>query len=187
VSNSPAASTRRLRKALLIAHVVASVGWLGVSFAMFTLAVTARATARATARHSAYWAMHLLAEVLVIPVSLVALVTGIGTGLATSWGVLRYRWVVTKLVVTTVAVGLSVFALPTRTAVALRASSAPVDTATVHRAGTDLIVAASVSTTLYLSLTVVAVLKPWGRTVWGRRSRQAGAPPAASRTAGRAM
>lgn len=35
-------------------------------------------------------------------------------------------------------------------------------------AGTRLIVASSVSVALYLSLTAISILKPWGRTARGR-------------------
>lgn len=161
---------RSWRRTLLIAHVVTSVGWLGVSFAMLALAITARATRDIGSKHSAYWAMNLLVDVVVGPASLAALLTGIVIGLATPWGVLRYRWVVLKLVANIVAAGLSLFLLPVRTGAALRAS-ASVDPAAIRHTGTDLIAASSVSITLYAAMTAVSVVKPWGRTRWGVRQR----------------
>lgn len=159
------------RRTVLIAHVVTSVGWLGASFAMLALAITAKATHDLGSKHSAYWAMNLLADVVVGPASLAALLTGVVIGLATPWGVLRYRWVVVKLVANIVAAGLSLFVLPVRTGAALDATATPVDAAVARGAGTDLIIASSVSTTLYVTLTVIAVVKPWGRTGWGARQR----------------
>jgi hypothetical protein len=160
---------------LLVAHIAVSVAWLGVALMMLTLAITARTTPSRTNAHSAYWAMHLLAEVLDLPLSLTVLLTGISLGLGTSWGLLRYRWVVAKLSLTIVAVGLSLLALPAQTGSALRASAPAGDLAAMQSAGTNLIIAASVSISLYLTLTAVSVVKPWGRTARG--SQLAGQPP----------
>jgi hypothetical protein len=161
--------TRPQRKALLVAHIALSVAWLGTALVMLTLAITARTTASRTNANSAYWAMHLLVQVLVTPLSLTILVIGISLAAGTSWGLLRYRWVVTKLSLTIVAVGLSVLALPAQTGSALRASEPGGDLIAMHSAGTYLIIAASVSISLYLTLTTVSVFKPWGRTARGSR------------------
>ena len=44
-------------------------------------------------------------------------------------------------------------------------------------AGTRLVIAGSVSVALYLALTAVSVLKPWGRTTRGRRHAGRSAHP----------
>lgn len=161
--------TRQQRNMMLVLHIAVSVGWLGVSLVMLTLAITARITGSGTSAHSAYWAMHLLAQFLVIPLSLSVLAIGIAVGLGTSWGLLRYRWVVIKLSLTVIAVGLSLLALPAQTGSALHASGPDGDLAAMHSAGTNLIIAASVSIVLYLALTTLSVFKPWGRTARGSR------------------
>lgn len=159
--------TRQQRNTMLVVHIAVSVAWLGVSLVMLTLAITARITGSRTNAHSAYWAMHLLAQVLVIPLSLSVLAIGIAVGLGTSWGLLRYRWVVTKLSLTIIAVGLSLLALPAQTGSALHASGPDGDLAAMHSAGSNLIIAASVSINLYLAMTILSVFKPWGRTARG--------------------
>jgi hypothetical protein len=169
---STTARTRRLirtrRRAMLTLHIALSVGWLGASMGMLTLAIAARAGRPAGHARSAYWAMHLLADVLLVPLSLGVLLIGVLVAATTPWGLLRHRWVLVKLVATCAAVVLSLLALPAMTEIAYRAATqhAP---AAERSAGTRLIIAGSVSVALYLSLTAISVLKPWGRTAHGRR------------------
>lgn len=71
---------------------------------MLTLAITG-CFSQAARAHGAYWAMHLFADVRVMPVSIAALLTGILLGPSRPWGLLRYQWVLTKLIATSTAVG----------------------------------------------------------------------------------
>lgn len=168
----PAATRLRLsrtqRKALLVVHVASSVGWLGVSLAMLVLAVGGRTSPPTAGAHHAYWAMRLFADTLVVPLSLAALASGILIGLGTPWGLLRHRWVLTKLVLTTIATGLSIFALRPQIAVAYHVSGTAGDAGALARAGSSLLAAGSVSVSLYLFITIVSVFKPWGPTRYGR-------------------
>ncbi len=87
----PRRLTRTRRRALVTLHVALSVGWLGGSMVMLTLAIAARASQPAAGTRSAYWAMHLLADVLLIPLSLSVLLIGVLVAATTPWGLLRYR------------------------------------------------------------------------------------------------
>ena len=149
-------------------HIALAVGWLGASMVMLTLAVAARASQSAEQARGGYWAMQLVADVLLIPLSLSVLLTGILVAVTSPWGLLRYWWVTIKLIATCAAVTLSLLALPALTRVAYRDALRHVIPAE-HSAGSRLIIAASVSVVLYLSLTAVSVLKPWGRTGRGLR------------------
>jgi hypothetical protein len=178
----PRRVTSTQRRLLLSVHVALSVGWLGASMVMLVLAIAARASQPGEHASSAYWAMHLLADVLLIPLSLSVLLVGVAVGSATPWGLLRYRWVLVKLLATSAAVVLSLLALPAMTDAAYRAATQHA-LAAERSAGTRLIIAGSVSVALYLSLTAISVLKPWGRTARGeRRARQTDTPGADSRT-----
>ena len=167
-----AATSRRLarpqRRILLTLHVALSVGWLGASMVMLTLAIAARAGRPGQDARSAYWAMHLLADSLLVPLSLSVLLVGIVVAVTTPWGLLRHRWVLVKLIATCGAVLLSLAALPAMTSVAYRYAIMG-ELAAERSAGTRLIIAGSVSVVLYLSLTAISILKPWGRTARGQR------------------
>ena len=160
--------TRAQRRMLVTLHVALSVGWLGASMAMMTLAIAARAGQPAAHMRSAYWAMHLLTDVLLIPLSLSVLSIGVLVAATGPWGLLRHRWVLVKLLATCAAVLLSLLALPTMTWIAYQDATQHA-LAAARDAGTRLIIASSVSVALYLSLTAISILKPWGRTARGRR------------------
>lgn len=70
---------------------------------------------------------------------------------------------------------LSLLALPAMTCIAYQDATRRA-LASERGARTRLIIASSVSVALYLSLTVISVFKPWGRTARGRRHASQLAP-----------
>jgi hypothetical protein len=157
-----------LRKAVVTAHVVTSVGWLGAEAVLLVLAASVLAGADPGAAYPAAW---LIGWTMLGPLSVAAWVVGVVSAIGTPWGLLRYRWVVTKLALTTVMTGLVVFRLlpNLRAAADLYAPGAggPLDGGTAaalpqaDRVG--LLVASSVATALLVFTTAVSVYKPWGR------------------------
>ncbi len=162
--------TRRLtpttRKWLLLLHIVTSVGWLGLNVGNLTLAVTGIMTEDPTTQHTALGAMYLVGGALLIPVSLLALGSGLLLGFYSKWGVVRYRWVLVKLVLTVVAVVLIPLSLlPGLRELADMMAVTPADElADVDAVALDMLSAGVVSTSMYLTNTILSVLKPWGRT-----------------------
>ncbi len=154
----------------MVAHVVTSVGWLGVSLALLVLALTGRSTQDAVLRQGAYRVMELLAGVLVPPLAVLALASGVALGALTRWGLVRHTWVLTKLVLTTGAIVLTLFVLQAQIAVAAAQATDPRDPAAAQRAGIALVVAGVVSVAIYVTATVLSVFTPWGLTRWGRRA-----------------
>jgi hypothetical protein len=140
-----------LRRLTLTVHVMVSVGWLGLTLALLTLGVEGRAARD----RAAYGAMRVLADVLIVPVALVALVTGVLLGVGTRWGLIRHWWVAAKLVLT-LAAAASIFALRPLTHEAAANGGAGMT-------GISAIVAPSVALTVYGTATVLSVYKPWGR------------------------
>jgi hypothetical protein len=85
------------RNALLTAHIMISVGLLGDSAGFLAVAVRLSNTSDAAARLELVNVLNMFSTVFGIPLSFGAIVTGIGLGLGTKWGVFRYPWVVAKL------------------------------------------------------------------------------------------
>jgi hypothetical protein len=81
---------------VLTVHIAGSVAILGDSVAFLGITLWARSQQPAEA-HAAYEILGMLSLVFGIPLSFVALITGIILGLGTRWGVFRYPWVITKL------------------------------------------------------------------------------------------
>ena len=170
MSTTARTATRRLtpttHKLLLLLHIVVSVGWLGLNVGNLTLAITGLTTDDPGTQHAAFGAMYLIGGPLLIPVSLLALASGVLLGMYTKWGLIRYRWVLVKLTLTVVAVVL----IPLSLLPGLRELSALMaDTPSDRLADTgslalDMLAAGLVSTSMYVTNAVLSVLKPWGRT-----------------------
>jgi hypothetical protein len=146
----------RWRKALLTVHVVTAVGWLGIDLVQLTLGL-----AGLTGSDPAvvYPALGLIGTVLFVPASFLVWLVGILNSVLTPWGLLKHWWVAVKLVLTTVMLGLVVFALRPSLVAALELGAALPD-----RERLDLVIAPMVSSTLLVAATVLSTYKPWGRT-----------------------
>ena len=162
------------RRWWLIVHIISSVSWLGISIAMLTLAITAK-LGDADIKGYAYWTMHLLVSRLVIPAALISLLSGVVVGLTTPWGLVKHTWVLVKLVLTLVTTVLTTFLLRPAINQAYEHSVPRVALSAddLERVGISLISAGIVSTSIYTFAAILSVLKPWGRTPWGRTARRA--------------
>ncbi|MGI5469834.1 DUF2269 domain-containing protein [Streptomyces sp. CA-132043] len=185
--------SRPARRATLVVHVVVSVAWLGLTLGLLALGIAAAAAAAedgasgstgttsgagasSTAGTSsaavdlaraAYRSMKVFVDWLIVPLALLTLVTGLVLSLGTPWGLARHRWVVTKFWLTLGAVAATVFALRTQ----VNSAAAAVTAGRPVPPEVDLVAAPAVALTLYVFLTAVSVLKPWGPTARGRRLR----------------
>lgn len=159
---------------MLSAHVCASVGWLGLSLCLLTLALNALGSGTGSAAVS-YPAMKLLVDWVLFPLALLSWASGLVLALGTHWGLARHRWVWVKFWATSAALVASALAFRAGVNEAYHAVRAgePVN-------GVDLVFPPAVSLSLYVFLAVVSVLKPWGLTARGRRHQRA---RAARRTA----
>ncbi|MGP3999983.1 DUF2269 domain-containing protein [Streptomyces sp. 8N706] len=167
--------SRPARRATLVVHVCASVGWLGLTTGLLVLGITAVGTGSAATAEAAYRSMKIFGDWLVVPVSLLSLVSGVVLALGTPWGLARHRWVLTKFWITLAAVIASIVALRSHIDDAAAAVAAGLP---VGATATDLVVAPSVATAAYLFATAISVLKPWGLTRRGQRARDTARSPA---------
>ncbi|MEV4733015.1 DUF2269 domain-containing protein [Saccharopolyspora sp. NPDC049426] len=92
-----------VRKVALTAHVASSVGWFGAVAAFLALAVAGLASGDPEAARAAYLAMELTGWFVIVPLSLLSLITGVVQALGTQWGLFRHYWVLVKFVITALA------------------------------------------------------------------------------------
>jgi hypothetical protein len=145
----------RWRKAVLTVHVVTAVGWLGVDLVLLTFGVAGLTGADPEV---VYPAQSLIGRVLFAPLSVLVWLVGVVNAVGTPWGLLRHRWVLVKLLLTTAMLGLVLFLLlPALTEAGDLADDLP------RRDRITMVVAPSVSSTLLLFATVLSTYKPWGR------------------------
>jgi uncharacterized membrane protein len=98
---------RTARRAVLTAHIIASVGLLGDSAGFLAVAIRGAGTSDPGLADASYELLAMFSVVFGIPLSVVTLLTGIVLGISSKWGVVRHGWVAAKLalVVSVMAVG----------------------------------------------------------------------------------
>ncbi|MBE1535941.1 DUF2269 family protein [Actinomadura algeriensis] len=155
----------RVRKTLLLVHVVASVALVGSVWGLVLLNLTATLTTDAALVEPAYRLMTVLAFGGGIPLSFISLASGIALGIGSKWGVLRHWWVLAKLLllIATIVFG-AVLGQPE--AMAEAASGGDLPTA-ARRWREVAVVAAQLA--MLLTATGLSVFKPRGRVRWPRR------------------
>jgi uncharacterized membrane protein len=153
----------RTRKAVLVTHVIAAGVWLGLDVAMAVLVFTAMSTDDRQTAASALQALQLVTVWPMLTAGLLALASGVLLGLGSKYGLVRYWWVLVKLVLTVALCTLVLFALRggvDEAAAAGRAMAAGVTG--VWNTG-DMAFPPIVSPTALLIAFLLSVFKPWGR------------------------
>ncbi|MEP7356943.1 MAG: hypothetical protein ABI847_06855 [Anaerolineales bacterium] len=165
--------TTRLRKLALMAHIIASVGWMGADAAFLALAVAGLTSQDPQLVPAAYLAMRLTAWYVIIPLSLASLLTGLVQSLGTKWGLFRHYWIVFKLLINVFAnVVLLIHTQPIDRLARAAAESALANGA-LYEARLQLVVAAGGGLLLLLVAATLAVYKPRGLTPDGWRQQRA--------------
>ncbi|HEX4221008.1 MAG TPA: hypothetical protein VHZ97_01460 [Pseudonocardiaceae bacterium] len=154
----------RLRKAVLTSHVIASVAWIGVDLCVLVLGLLGSTSTDPTTQRAAYVVLGPIANLLLIPLPLLALITGIVISVGTPWKLFRHAWVAVSLVATAVAAAAVLFALrPRLSSAADLARTASDPAAAVGMLREQIITASSVALFVLCAVTVINVYKPWGR------------------------
>lgn len=159
---------RRGRQALQVLHYVSSVGWLGVGFCQLTLNVLALTTGVPALRHDAHEIAHVFDRTVLTVLSLGAAVTGILLAVRTPWGLLRHWWVLVKLTLTVTLIGLTPFWSGELIRRAIVATGGPVPGPEYAALRSELLVSSVTIISTLLVVTVISVVKPWGRTPFRR-------------------
>ena len=163
-TTAPTKPTRRLapgtRRALLVVHIVASVGLLGASGSVLLLGVTGTSSDDPELARAAFRFASTSGLVFGIPLSFTALFSGLALALGGKWGLLRYRWVTIKfgLLIATILCGALLIG-PS----ADRLIDSPTDSAAALIAGAAFNVAALVTAT------ALSIYRPgrWRRALRG--------------------
>jgi len=156
--------TSSIRKLGLTVHIIVSVGWVGAVAAFLLLSLTALTSNGSTSR-AAYLAMDIVGRGALLPLSVGALTSGIVQSLGTKWGLFKHYWVLVKLVLTVFATGALFLHQFTAVAEAARLASdaaATFPTLPLQQIGLQLRADAGLALLVLLTITAIAVYKPWG-------------------------
>lgn len=158
----------RLRKWVLTAHIVTSVGWLGAVVAYLALDITATSGEDPQLAGSAYLAMELIVRYAIVPLALASVLIGIVNALGTPWGLFRHYWVLVKLLLTVLATVVLLQETQTVGALAERAAAGEdpreLPGTLLHSVG---------GLVVLFTVLVLSVFKPKGLTRFGWRKQQA--------------
>lgn len=161
------------RKLVLTAHVVTTVGWIGAVIVFLALALIGWTSHDPATVRAAYLVMDPAARLVLVPLALLSLVTGVIQSLGTPWGLFRHYWVVFKLLITVVATGILLIYLDTFARLAAVAGD-PSSALEVVRNASPILHAALALLGLFAAV-ILAIYKPRGMTRYGWR-RQTGTP-----------
>lgn len=158
-----------LRKFVLTAHVVSSVGWLGAVIVFLALALIGLTQQDARTVRGVYLLMQPAGWVVLVPLAFASLLTGLVQAVGTTWGLFRNYWVLFKLVITVFITIVLLIYMQTFSLMAGVAADL----------GTNLELVRNVSPALHAALallmllvaTVLAVYKPRGTTRYGWRKQ----------------
>lgn len=142
-----------------MAHIVFGVSVLGADAALLALASAGLAGA---APQSVYPAMHLLVTVLLVPLALGAVVTGLIQVVVGRWHPLRHWWVLVKLLATGAGTGLAAFVLSPGLAKAAEAATGATAFLTPERQRAYAVILA-VQCVVLVGLAALGVVKPGSR------------------------
>jgi uncharacterized membrane protein len=160
----------KARKAVLAAHVVVSVGWLGIVVSKLALAVAAvrAATADPGLVAAAYRLLDTPVTTVTRGAAVATLVTGVVLSVGTRWGLLQHWWIVTKLALTVGTILLGTQLVDGWTQEAITGTGGGLATA-VGPLGRQLVAVLGLNVALLAAASVISTAKPWGLTARGKR------------------
>jgi hypothetical protein len=161
-----------LRRAMLAAHIICSVGWLGAAAAYLALAVAAEVNRQPLIVRAAWIGMELSGWFVIVPLGCLAYLTGLVLSLGTPWGLFKHYWVVIALVLTMLSLAVLLLHMPSVSTFASLARTA--DDAAINRLGGDVLHPA-LGLLVLIVITVLNVHKPRGLTPYGQH-KQTGEP-----------
>lgn len=161
------------RKFVLLVHLLCSIGWFGSVAVFASLATRGFVSNNAGTERAVYLALRLMTWMIVVPLSLTSVMSGIVASLGTPWGLFRHYWVLAKLLLTLVGTGL----LLLHTQPIDRISDAALRSSIAHEGASQLkfqLLADSAAALVLLAvITAFSVYKPRGLTNYGQRRLRA--------------
>lgn len=161
--------TPRTRKLLLAGHVTASLGWAGALAVFLAHAAVGLISEDPFVMRAAAVAMATCAWLVILPLSLASLVTGVVQAIGTAWGLVKHYWVVFKLVLTVLATAVLLSKLGPISQLALQSLGGDFPPAGGRPLAMSLLVHAVGGLVVVLAAMVLAIWKPAGRLPWAGR------------------
>ncbi|WP_210769188.1 hypothetical protein [Occultella kanbiaonis] len=152
----------RPRRITLVVHLASAGAWLGMDVVLGVLVLSAL---NAPSAPAAAFAVAIGAFVgwPLVAAALLTLLSGVVLGLGSKYGLVRYRWVLVKLIITLVLIGLVVGVLVPSVAELTATASAALGSSGAFELDRQLMFPPVVSTVALVVAMTLSVVKPWGR------------------------
>ncbi len=164
--------TAQWRRLLLLLHVLTSVGFPGAVAGFLALAIAGQTATNAQIARAAYVAMATLTWEVIVPLAAASLIIGIIQSLGTPWGLIRYYWIIIKLILTVIA--LVVLLVQTPVINALSTAALAGDFTGLSGSRTGMILHGAGGLAVLIVATILSIYKPRGMTRYGTAAVQAG-------------
>jgi hypothetical protein len=155
----------RFRKLALLAHIAFSVGWFGAVITYIALTITGLVSRDPQTVRTVYLALDSIGWFVIVPLSIAALFTGLVQSFGTQWGLVRYWWIVAKLVLTVFAIVILIEHMQDVS----RAAHATKDILSFNQHFRPELVHSIGGVLVVLAAMALSVFKPWGLTPYGQR------------------
>lgn len=163
--------TPGLRKFVLVAHIISSVGSLGAVAGFLALAVAGLTSQDAQTMRSVYVAMEVITRSVIVPLIFASLITGLVQSLATTWGLFRHYWILAKLLLTLLTAIVLLLQMDRIVHIAVVAAETALSSADLLGLRRSLVVHAAGGLVVLLVTTTLSVYKPRGLTRYGWRKQ----------------
>jgi hypothetical protein len=157
-----------IRKFVLLLHVLSSVAFVGAVGGFLALAITGAVSADETIVRAVYVSCGLMTWDVIVPLAWASLLIGLLQSMGTAWGLLRYYWVIVKLVLSVIAVAVLMLQTENIGMVAGMALQGPLDGLAGPRSG--MILHATGGMLVLVVIVILSIYKPRGMTWLGRRA-----------------
>jgi hypothetical protein len=159
--------TPAVRKLALTAHVSTSIGWLGALAVFLAHAAAGYHSTDIDTVRAMSIAMGAAAWLVILPLAVASLVTGVVQALGTAWGLVRHYWVLFKLLLTVVATAVLLLKLGPISVLADAARQAGFGAGDHSGLRLSLLLHAGGGMLTLLAIAVLAIWKPVGVTPFG--------------------
>ncbi len=160
----------RMRKFVLTAHIVSSVGWIGAVACTLTLGVVGLTSPDAEVVRGVYLTLEQTGWTILIPLALASLLTGLIQSLGTKWGLFRHYWIIIKLTINVFALIILVMYTQTLSFLADLAAQTTSGDVSALRSPSP-VIHAGLGMLLLLVAAALSVYKPRGMTAYGWRKQ----------------
>lgn len=162
-----------LRKFVLTLHITCSVSWIGAVMAFLALVIASMTREDVQILRAVWIALDLLGSLVIVPLAIVSLLSGLVMSLGTKWGLFQDYWVLFSFALTVLAILVLLGNMQSVRFLAETVTDTDNTNVDMLRAGLqNELLHAGMGLMVLVVIQVLNVYKPCGLTSYGWRKQQ---------------